>query len=348
VTFSHSHLLLLVPLLPALVGLAMLLYVRRRRRVAGVLADRNLAIRLVGADLHAVPWIRVILVLVAAAALGMAAAGPRWGLASLADGGRSLDLTIVLDVSNSMLVSDAGGDASAELNRLERQRDAARRLVRQLDGDRIGVVVFAGRAYILSPLTTDRGALELFLDAMDPEIVEQTGSSLSPALRQATNLLALGRDDNAARVMVLISDGEALEDHQAIRDAAHRAARAGITVHTVGIGTQAGGPVPQIDPGTGEQQGFKTDPETGETAWSRLDEALLREVAEITNGSYIALAEPGAMDRLLARLRSSRRAGGGAETNGSERASRFAWFVGFALALLAIDAYREMRPGMRS
>lgn len=343
-TFSNPQLLFLVPLLPALFAVAMLLYVRRRRRVADALADRSLANRLVGTDLHSVPWPRVALVLLAATAIGVAVADPRWGAASEIGTGRSRDLVLVLDVSNSMLVGDAGGAASADLARLEAQREAARRLIRALEGDRIGVVVFAGRAYILSPLTTDRGALELFIDALDPEIVEQTGSSLSPALRQATNLLALGRDRDAAKVIVLVSDGEALEDHQEVRDAAQRAARAGITVHSVGIGTPDGGPVPDIDFETGERRGFKTDPMTGEPAWSRLDETLLREIADITGGSYVPLAQPGAADRLLSRLVAAGRGGGaGPDDGGSERAPQQAWFVGLALLLLAADALVDTR-----
>ncbi|HEV2130314.1 MAG TPA: vWA domain-containing protein, partial [Longimicrobiaceae bacterium] len=186
----------------------------------------------------------------------------------------------------------------------------------------------------------DHGAIELYLDALSPEMVLQTGSSLAAALRQGTNLLAGREGENVGGVLVLISDGEALEEQEAVLAAARRAAAAGVTVYTLGIGTAQGAPVPDLDSDSGEPLGFKTDPATGELAVTRLDESLLREIARLTGGAYHRLGEAGALDRLLARLEQEER-GRSAEATRRERAPRYGWFVGLALLCLSADALRE-------
>lgn len=336
-TLFRPELLLLVPLVPLLMAGAAWLYVRRRRRVAAALGERPLVGRIVGADLHAVPWPRVLLACAAALALGIAAADPRWGEAA-ERAERALDLVLVLDASNSMLARDAPP------NRLEQQREAARRLVRALAGDRIGLVIFAGRAYILAPPTPDRGALELYLDALGPEMVEQTGSSLAAALRQGTNLVAGSEGADAGRVLVLVSDGEAHEEEQQVLAEARRAAAARVTVYTLGIGTPQGARVPEVDPSTGEERGFKLDPLTGLPAVTRLEEGLLRQIARLTGGVYAPLAQPGALEDLLAHLARAERGRSPAQQR-QARAPQYAWFVALALLCLTVDAVRERRRG---
>src|SRR5690606_32462792 len=147
----------------------MLLYARRRRRVAQALGELSLLERLGGRGLAAFPWRRVLLVVPAAAALGFATLGPRWGTRDEVTESRSANVVLTMDISKSMLAPDVAPD------RLERARLLARRIVREMRTDRIGLVVFAGRAYVLSPLTTDHGALDLYLDALDPQIVSQGG-----------------------------------------------------------------------------------------------------------------------------------------------------------------------------
>ena len=312
-------------------ALALWMYVRRRRRVAELLGDPPLVRRLVGEDLRRVPWARVAAMLVATALLGLAATDPRSGEGA-GDGGASA-VALVLDVSNSMLVSDVAP------SRLAQERLAAEELIRALEGSRVGMVIFAGRAYVLSPLTGDPGALQLFVDALDPSIVEQTGSSLSAAIRQAAGLLAPADRREMAETIVLISDGDAFEPPAEILGAAEQAAAAGITVHTVGIGTERGGRVPEVDPETDRQTGFKTDPLTGEVAISRARPELLRQIARAAGGEFFDLSSPGAIARLTDRL-----ATGGAD---GERFPLYPWLITFALALLVWDALRDGKRGQR-
>ena len=337
-TFFRPWLLPLALVLPLLVGAGLALAVRRRRRVADTFGEHPLVRRLLGADPHRFPWLRAALLLPAAAALGLAAADPRWGRGGGEGEGGGAEVVLVLDASNSMLAEDVAP------NRLERERAAARGLVRGLPRSRVGLVVFSGRGYVLTPLTGDLGALELYLDALSPGIVTQGGSSLASAIRQGTDLLLGADSTRAGRVMVLLSDGEALEEQEEIRFALRNAERAGATIHTAGIGTREGAPVPDVDPATGEQSGFKRD-QGGEMVVSRLGEDLLREIASETGGSYFNLSHPGAVERLRAAIASAPSAPRPGDSS-SGPGLRYGWFLGLALLLLGADtviAARERR-----
>ena len=340
-TFFRPWLLPLVLLLPLAVGAGIALAVRRRRRAAEAFGEHPLVLRLAGRDPGAAQWARAALLVPAAAALGLAAADPRWGRGGDAagEGAGGAEVVLVMDASNSMLVEDV------RPNRLERERAAARQLAHGLPGSRMGVVVFSGRGYVLTPLTGDPGAVELYLDALSPEIVTQGGSSLASAVRQGTDLLLGGDSLSTGKVMVLMSDGEALEERAEVGLAVRRAERAGVTIHTLGFGTEAGGPVPDVDPTTGRRLGFKRDVD-GRTAVSRLDPGMLREIADETGGSYREGSDPRAVAALVrdvaAAPASARRPDG---TGGP--ALRYQWFLAAALLLLAADtllAARGRRP----
>ncbi|MGH7554760.1 MAG: VWA domain-containing protein, partial [Longimicrobiales bacterium] len=330
-SFARPELIWLAAALPVLVALGVWAYARRRAFVARTLGDPSLVRRLGAGDLERFPRVRLAVLCLAAAALGFAAAGPRWGQRTTLDEASTLNVVLAMDISKSMLATDV------EPNRLERERLFARRMVRELSGDRLGMVVFAGRAYVLAPLTVDHGALNLYLDALDPEMVSQGGSSMASAITQATDLARGSEEAGGDRAIVVITDGEATEEQDGIRAAADRAARAGVTVFTVGVGTERGSPIPERDPRTDEITGYKRDPDSGEVHVSRMDEKMLRDVAETTGGEYVALANAGSLDALLSSLRGLERsaAKGGRRV---EQPDRFAIFVGIALLLLALDA----------
>ncbi|MGH7448438.1 MAG: VWA domain-containing protein, partial [Longimicrobiales bacterium] len=299
-SFARPDLLGLVFIIPLLLGFAVWLYARRRERIARAFSDTHLLSRLGGADLLHFPMRRLVLLLLAGAAIGMAAAGPRWGYHATEGQALSLNVIVATDISKSMLAPDV------EPNRLERARLFSRRMLRELPGDRFGLVVFAGRAYILSPLTSDHSALELYIDALDPDMVSQGGSSLAAAIAQATDLVRGSETTGGDRAVVLLSDGEALEEAGGVEAAADRAARAGVRFITVGVGTPAGDRIPEVDPATGEVTGFKRD-EAGQIVITRLDENLLRTVAERTGGRYVRLDDPTALSRVVGELQGLQR-----------------------------------------
>lgn len=213
---------------------------------------------------------RGFLVVLGVALLVLALAGPLYGTSVREARQESLDLIIALDVSSSMLAEDIAP------SRLERARMAISQLVGQRAGDRIGLVVFSGDAFLQCPLTTDRSAFRLFLDAAGPDLVATPGTDFANALLTARSALA---DDGEAgpprpRVVLVVSDGE---DHEGHLDEAIDALRdEGVLLLAAGVGTEEGAPIP-IYRG-GQRVGFKTD-RSGEQITSRLEEGVLRDIA---------------------------------------------------------------------
>lgn len=326
---AHPELLHLIPLLPCIVGLAMLLYARRRRQAAEALGEAGIVRRLTPADLTAAPNRRIFLVTVAALMLGIALVGPLWGVEPVRGESGNTDVILVLDASNSMRVRDVSPD------RLEWEKRTARALLGRLEGSRVGLAIFAGRGYAVSPLTTDFSALELYLDNLSPDMITQGGTSLSDAIEQSLALLMETRGERPTGSMVVISDGDALDEQGDVLRAAGVARRAGVPVSAIGVGTAGGGTIPDLDPASGRQLGWKREP-TGVLAVSKLGEPLLREVAKRTGGIYVNAAAPSAAEQVAAAARavpSAARQGGGTAPG-----NRYEWFAGVALALLAIDA----------
>lgn len=331
VRWADPFLLHLIALLPALVLVGLLLWWRRRREVAEALGDPALVRRLAGGDLRRFPARRAALLLPAAALLGVAAAGPRWGNA-FAPAGTHGDVVLVLDASNSMLAEDVPP------SRLEREREAARGLVGRLGGGRIGLVAFGGSGHVLSPLTSDAAAVHLYLDALSPQVVNQSGTSLYSALRHALELLGPTGQDGAPGSIVLVSDGEALDPPRMVDLSVEEAVRRGVPIHTVGIGTAAGAPIPDHDDISGRRIGFKREPD-GTVAISRLDAATLQRIARETGGTYT-----GATDaRSIAALAAAAARGGRATVGRGQSLpdNRYAWPLALALLLIAVDTLVE-------
>jgi Ca-activated chloride channel family protein len=331
IRWEDPFLLHLIALFPALLLAALLLWWRRRRDVAEALGDPALVRRLAGTDLRRFPVGRVALMLPAGALLGVAAAGPRWGAAEGGAPGRG-DVVLVLDASNSMLVQDVAP------SRLERERAIARTLVDRLAGSRVGLIAFGGSGHALSPLTSDGSAIHLYIDALSPEIVNQGGTSLDSALRQALALLGGPGEGPTGGSVVLVSDGEALEPAELLGASIDHARRRGVPVHTVGIGTAAGGPVPDVDTNTGERRGFKREMD-GSTAGSRLDEATLRRIAQQTGGTFRMMPDAHTVAELASVAARGGRAARGRGTSLPD--NRYEWFLALALALIAMDALAE-------
>jgi Ca-activated chloride channel homolog len=307
-------------------GLILAGHARRRARLARYGSPEAIA-RLAPPDAARRPTGRALRLAVAALALGVAIAGPRWGESASVFEVDGVDVVIALDASLSMLAEDE------RPNRLERMKQEVRRLRASSPGDRVALLAFAGRSYILAPLTADDGALELFLDNLDPSIVGQAGSSIALPMRQGLDLLLASRGD-ADRAIVLMSDGEAFDD----RDEAIKAAAAlkdnGVLLVTVGFGTPGGATIPM--PGTGGAE-VKRD-ENGEIVITKADNDLLKALAEAASGAFIPsdATDKGNRVRLaLADLETASRA----ESTRLNRPVRYQWFALVALVLLLVDAW---------
>jgi len=269
-TFAQGWILHFLWLIP-LVGLAMIVESRRRRRALERFADGDLMERLVPADRRGAHVIKAVLLVAAVTILITALAGPRWGSRYEEVSRRGVDIMMAVDVSRSMMVEDV------KPTRLERARREIADFLRVVEGDRVGLTAFAGTAFVQCPLTLDYAALEMFLSALEPGIIPVEGTDIGAAIE--TGLAAFDYKTSTDKVMLLITDGEDNEEHGLA--AAEKAAEKGVKIFVFGIGDPSGGPVPAAD----EMGGFTKDG-TGKMVMSKLDEKTLRDIAEETGGVY--------------------------------------------------------------
>ncbi len=278
--FGHSEALfalLLVPLLAAFLWLAL----RQKRKALDRFGASELVRKLAATVSRRGVVAKRILLLVGLTLLILALARPQFGTRVETVRREGQDIIVALDVSNSMLAEDIAP------NRLERAKLAVSRLIDRLEGDRIGLVAFAGDAFVQSPLTVDYAAARLFLNAMEPDLVPVQGTNLGAAL--AVSLNAFDEQERQHRVLIVITDGE---DHEGeIDEAITRAGESGIRIHTVGIGSPDGVPIPDFDE-SGRRRGFKRDAD-GNVVTTRLEETTLRRIADETGGDYTRVTARG-------------------------------------------------------
>jgi Ca-activated chloride channel family protein len=260
--------------------------------------------------------------LLAALALGcVALARPTLGWRQEEMRHRGTDVLFAVDVSRSMLAEDVKPD------RLSRARLAVIDLLQKLEGDRVGLVAFAGSAFLQAPLTADHAAFRQSLEALDTDVIPRGGTDIGAALHEAEEAFRIA--GQSQKLLVLVTDGEDLTGNA--RVAAQEAAKQGITVYTVGVGTPTGERIPLARAGG---RGLVLD-ERGNPVTSKLDEAGLRAIAEATGGFYVPLGAHGeGLDTIYQRVL--------AEAPKQEFATRmqripierYQWPLGLALALV--------------
>lgn len=266
-------------------------------------------------------YVAPVLLLAAIALAAFGAARPQFGERSTLVEDRGIDLVIVLDVSQSMFATDA------EPTRLARAQAEVVALLERMTGDRVGLVVFGGSAFVRAPMTSDLAALARITEGVHQERgLVSPGSDLGAAIRRAQMTVEGG--DAETKVMLIISDGE---DHGGVIASEVAAARSnGTRIYTAGAGSSAGSPVIDINPITGERTERRDA--TGAPVLTRLDPAALSNIAETGGGRYIALSGEG---RPLAALSSEFDALARTLFDSEERpepVERFAMFAGIALA----------------
>jgi Ca-activated chloride channel family protein len=269
--------LLALPLLAALFALEL----RRRRRALLAFGDRHLVRRLAASASTERRVIKSSLVLGAVFFLVLALARPQWGAKLENVSRRGIDVLVAVDTSLSMLAEDV------KPNRLAQARGAVASLIDHLEGDRIGIVAFAGAAYVACPLTLDYGAASMFVDVLDTDLVPIRGTAIAEAIRVATR--AFQSAERRYKVLILITDGE---DHEGdVESAARAAAAEGVVVYAVGVGSPNGEPIP-LRNARGDVLGYKEDDDR-RTVTSRLGESALESIALTTGGKYFRSTPEG-------------------------------------------------------
>ncbi|GAB4510538.1 MAG: VWA domain-containing protein [Anaerolineae bacterium] len=322
--FVYQTVLVLLGLIPAFLAL-FVWRSRRRRALLGRIGDTGLVQQLAGTTNSVIRHWKSGLWLAALAALIVALARPVWGIDEDFVEARGVAIMVVLDVSASM-------DAQDVLpSRLDRAKLAARRLYEESQGDQVGLILFAGDAFVQFPLTSDTISAVTFLNAASTGSISRQGTAIEDALRLAVGAMDERIASNS--IIVLMTDGENHEGLPLL--AAEEAAERGITVHVIGFGTEEGEPIPERNT-SGDVTGYKTD-NAGNLVYTRLEQETLQQIAEIAGGTYQQASDSGIevvnllneITEVQAEVLERRR-----ETRPIER---FTLFVGLALLALSLE-----------
>ena len=326
-TFDAPLLLFLAPLVALAVGFAAWLGRRRRIRLA-----RKWSPGLARMARARGGWAPAVLGLAALlATVGLA--GPRAGRKEIRTETRALSLVLAMDISRSMLAEDVAP------NRLQRASREARRLIQDLEGDRLGLIAFAGQSYILSPLTVDGGAIRMYLDALDPDVATPGGSNLSAMLNQGGQLLA-ATTDAADRVLVVFTDGEAHDTLPEIVSQAEGLKDAGVRLVLVAEGRPEATRIPVRD-SAGTVTEYQQDAD-GSVVRTRRRDDVLQAIVEAAEGTLVPSEVPdqaGAVRAVVAAMKRSP----SSETRTADLIPR-AWIPVLGAALLLLG-YTLVRPG---
>ncbi|MDD2528088.1 MAG: VWA domain-containing protein [Lentimicrobiaceae bacterium] len=270
--FEHPFYIQLLLLLPLFV-VGYWMYLRWKKRAVRRFGDTEVVSRLMPGVSKFRSHLKFTLLILTLASILLALANPQIGSKLEKVQRKGIDLIIALDVSNSMLAEDI------QPNRLNRARQSIARLIDEMQNDRIGLIIFAGKAYVQLPITTDYNAAKLMLSTIKPDLVPVQGTAIGQALETAMTSF---QDDKSGKAVIIITDGENHED-DAVAKAAE-ATKRGIKVFTIGMGSADGAPIPVYN--NNRMEGFKKD-QSGTTIITRLDESMLRQIAEAGDGIYV-------------------------------------------------------------
>jgi len=261
--------------------------------------------------------------LLAASLLCISWANPQWGMKKEKAKAESSDIFIALDISQSMMATDISP------NRLERSKRLAQNIVRSLKGNRIGLIYFAGNAYLQMPLSQDFSAAELFLQSANTDLAGTQGTAINDAIDLASR--AFEEDKKFQRALVIITDGENHED--ALIEKAEDAKELGLVIYTVGVGTEEGGFVPYMERG---REQYKRDAE-GNPVKSKLNVDMVRDLAAAGGGSFHLIQEGGKIIPELKKQLEKLEKQEIERKSFSEYASYYQYFLAFGILFLILE-----------
>ncbi|MEE4196133.1 MAG: VWA domain-containing protein [Bacteroidales bacterium] len=317
---EYMYLLLLIPFLIGLFGMARY-YKKRAIRKFG---DIEILQQLMPFVSRSRPVLKFVFFILAFTSLILALADPQFGSKLEKVKRKGAEIIIALDVSNSMLAEDI------QPNRLERAKQSISKLIDRLENDRIGLIVFAGDAYIQVPVTSDFSAAKMFLSSINTQIVSKQGTSIGTAIDLAMN--SFTPETEMDKAVIIITDGENHEDNPV--KAAELAAKKGIQIHTIGMGSSKGTPIPVHN--TYGQTTFLKDNE-GNVVVSKLDQKTLQQIAVAGEGMFIMANNTQAgLNKLfdeISRMEKEEME----EVVYTEFEHRFQYLVGIALFFLMVE-----------
>ncbi len=322
--FAHIYYFYLLALVPVFAGLLVLFLVWKKKTLAKY-GDWSVIRQLMPDYSLSKPILKFILIMLAMTSLIFALADPQTGSRLEKVKRKGIDLMICLDISNSMMAQDIKPD------RLERAKQSIVRLIDNLEGDRIGIIVFAGKAYTQLPITTDYAAAKMFTASINTSLIATQGTAIGAAIELAASSFGESKHNKA---IVIITDGE---DHEGnVLEQADAAMKNNITIYTIGMGLPTGTPIPVFS--NGLQTGYRKDRD-GQTIMSKLDETLLQQIASIGKGMYVrATTSETGLNKIfddISKIQKSEIE----EKQFSDYEDRFQYFVALALFLLILDLF---------
>ena len=319
--YEHIEFLNLLFMIPLLI-ISMIFYQKWKNKALKRFGDKKLVLKLTPYFSRTREQLKHIFIILIFIFIIIGLANPQIGTKTEEVKREGVDLMIAIDLSNSMMAEDI------KPNRLERSKQAISRLIDKLEGDRIGLIVFAGEAYVQLPITTDYSAAKLFLSTITTKIITTQGTEIAKAIDLSIESFDLENSQNKA--IIIITDGENHDD-VAIASA-EKAQKQGIFVHTLGMGLNKGGPIPIYNK-YGNRIDYRKDKE-GNTIVSKLNENLLKQIAEKGKGTYVRAnnSETG-LASLFTEINKMEKKEIGTMIF-TQYKDRFQLFLGFALFLL--------------
>jgi Ca-activated chloride channel homolog len=321
--FEHTIYFYAFAAIPLMLFLVLAYFVSRSKKLKRV-GDQELVQKLIPYSSRRKRIIKVILFLFGFSSLVLALCNLQTGSKLTEVKREGADIIVCLDVSNSMLAQDLSPD------RLTRAKYALEKMIDLLEGDRLGLVIFAGEAYVQLPITTDYGAAKMFLESIGPGMVPVQGTKISDAIKKASE--SFSTDEGKNRAIILITDGDNHET-EAI-DAAEEAAKKGIMINTIGIGSLNGVPIPLIE--NGVVKGYRKDKQ-GQTVITKLDAELLKTIASKANGVFVHASQADlGLDAVLDKIGELDKAQLENKMY-TDYEDQFQWFLGLALCFFFIE-----------
>jgi Ca-activated chloride channel family protein len=313
----------LLIIIPAMI-VVFLLVLWWKKRTQKKFADLNLLKNLAPNSSTFKSVLKLVFLLLGITFLVIALVNPKMGTKLQTVKREGVDIVFALDVSKSMLAEDIAP------NRLEKAKQIISKTINKLGSDRVGIIIYAGNAYPLLPITTDHAAANMFLQNANPDMVSSQGTDINGALELAKTYY--NNDEQTNRFLIIISDGE---DHQEeTKQVAQTLTEEGVKIYTIGVGTENGGPIPMRV--NGSMIGYKKD-NKGETVITKRMPDVLQGIADAANGTYIDGNITDKPVTVIADIIANAEKSEFETKQFSDYKDQFQWFVAIGLLFLLID-----------
>lgn len=326
ISFAYPKLLFLLLLVPVFVVLYFWARYARRKKLRRFGRPEVISSLMPDASPYKPP-LKITIQMCALAMIIIAVARPWGGVKDEKTVKEGIEVMIAVDASNSMLASSTGDPNGPD--RMRTAKLILEKLINHLDNDRVGLIIYAGGAYTLIPVTNDYVSAKMFLNSIDPSQISEQGTNIAAALDMASK--SFGTDKGIGRAVVLITDADELENPEGVMDAAKALSRNGVQIDVVGVGSPAAVPVPYMGSNM-------IDPSTGEEVKTALNEDLAAEIAKAGKGIYVNAGNRDALSELEKQLDTVKKS----TLESSVYALHdelFPIFVWFAIAFLVLDIF---------